>query len=145
MDSNVSIDEKKVDWNDNDTEADVKKLQEVSELRYITIVEDIVKLSSNQLVSQQEKKIGSRESFQKFFIWLLIGQMSALIILIIAKAIFKDFNLTDKVIITFITSIFVETLAVVGIMIKFNFDSSQEVQILKILNGVVEKFQKFGK
>lgn len=44
---------------------------------------------------------------------------------------------------TYIVSAFVETLGVVAVMVRFAFDTKQEVEILSTLNGIVEHFQKY--
>ena len=145
MDLNrVVLDESGIKWKKikDNFENDVKELQQESEIRYISIVEKIVDSSVDHLLGQQKTKSKSRNTFQKFFIFLLTVQMFAVISLIVLSALYI-IDVSDKVIITFIASIFVETLSLIGIMIKFNFDSSQEVQILQILHGVIKNFQKF--
>ncbi len=134
-------------WNGEteDLEGGIKDLQNESEIRYIKIVEEIVDSSKQQLFSQHDNKSSIRKKFQNFFIKLLSWQMVAVIALIILSACFKWFDISDKVIIVFITSVFVETLGAIVIMIKFAFDNTQEVQILKILSGAIRNFQKFKK
>lgn len=141
------LDDNSVDWDTSNSglESEVKKLQHESEIRYIKIVENIVDSSKQQLTNQHDNKTKSRKVFQIFFISLLCFQMFSVVALIALSALSNSFKISDNVIITFITSMFVETLGIVGIMIKFNFDNSQEIQILKILHGVISNFQKFHK
>lgn len=145
--TNVRINDSDVSWNSDNSnyENKIKNLQAESERRYISLVESIVEISGNQLANQNENKKELRNTFQWFFIVLLSFQMLALVAVIAFSALFDEFNVSDNVIITFITSVFVETLGAIGIMIKFAFDSEQEVKILEILNGAIKSFQKFTK
>lgn len=142
----VKVSDSDVSWEaaNTDYERKIKNdLQAESERRYMKLVEKIVDSSDSQLKTQNENKSEMRKTFQKFFIRLLSFQMIALMLLLILSSACKNFNLSNNVIITFITSVFVETLGAIGIMIKFAFDSDQEVKILEILNGAIKNFQKF--
>lgn len=61
----------------------------------------------------------------------------------IKNATCTSFSISDDLIKTYIVSAFVETLGVVAVMVRFAFDTKQEVEILSTLNGIVEHFQKY--
>lgn len=114
-----------------------------SENRYISLVSKIVDISKEQLDCQRNNK----QSFRKFFGWFfgifLSVQYIALIVIMIKNATCTSFSISDDLIKTYIVSAFVETLGVVAVMVRFAFDTKQEVEILSTLNGIVEHFQKY--
>ena len=130
---------------DNDDAASIdNELKDKSEKNYIEIAQNIVEVSSEQLWLQNSSKRRLKNIFTTFFIFFISVQYLVLVALLFVKA-FVDINLTDAMLIAYITSVFVETLAAIAVMIKYAFDSEQEVQILAILNSVISNYQKFGK
>lgn len=115
-----------------------------SENAYVSIAKDIVETSASQLKNQNCVKDELRKKFSQFFRWFLIAQYLVLVALLVIKS-FADTGLTDTVLLAYIASVFVETLGALIVMVKYSFDSSQEVKILEILNGVISSFQKFNK
>lgn len=125
-------------------EKDVKAdLRRSSEEHYITITEDIVGISKEQLSSQNNNKILLRRIFLIFFAVLLSLQISILIVFIFLQAYSKTFTIAENVLLTFMSAVFLETLGGVIAMVKFAFSNDQEVQILTIMNNVITGFQKF--
>ena len=118
-------------------------LKRKSEDTYRKIALKIVDASSKQLEEQNTSKNRLKFVFTLFFIIFIGIQYLVLVSLLFIKAFFSTINLSDTVIISYITSVFVETLGAIAIMIKYAFDSKQEVNVLKILNGVISNYQKF--
>lgn len=119
------------------------KLKWDNEKKYLAVVDKIVDTSVEQLNSQNENKTKLRDKFFPLFKGLIIAQLVFIIVLTLLQGFcFTCFEIDPTVLVAVIASVFVETLGVIGVMIKFSFDSKQEVNILQILNGVVEHFQK---
>ncbi|MBE6534810.1 MAG: hypothetical protein E7678_07610 [Ruminococcaceae bacterium] len=118
-------------------------LKRNSEDTYKKIALQIVNTSSQQLKDQNTSKNNLKTIFTWFFIAFIAIQYLVLVSLLFIKAFVATLNLSDTVIIAYITSVFVETLGAVAVMIKYAFDSKQEVNILSILNGVISNYQKF--
>ena len=118
-------------------------LMEKSEDNYMGIARDIVDTSAAQLKLQNSSKNALKRVFTKFFIKLLSAQYAILVFLFILKVFRMDSQLSDTVVITYMTSVFVETLGAIAIMIKYAFSSDQEVEILQILNNVISSYKKF--
>ena len=119
------------------------RLLERSEDNYMQIAKDIVDTSAQQLKTQNVSKNELKKLFTRFFIGFLSAQYLVLVFHLVLKALWRDMNLSDTVLITYITSVFVETLGAVAIMIKYAFSSDQEVKILQILNDVISSYKKF--
>lgn len=115
-----------------------------SDKNYREIVQVIVDESKTQLQRTNQIKDGLRNSFFKFFRKFIVVEFFVLVLIIFLQAFCSSFYLSDSIILTYITSIFVETLGAIIFMIKFAFNSKQETTILQILNAVVENFQKFN-
>ena len=144
--ANVSLkfDENEISWKDNKSADDIdSNLKKASEDTYREIAEDIVEISASQMKLQNESKNNLKKSFTIFFMIFISIQYLILIIFMFIKMFANSVELTDTVLISYITSVFVERIGAIIIMIKYAFDSKQEVEILKILNGVISNFQKF--
>lgn len=118
-------------------------LKRQSEDNYIEIARDIVDVSTNQLNTQNNSKNDLKSRFTTFFTRLLIVQYAVLILLLVVKSFWIKASLSDTVVITYMTSVFIETLGAIAIMIKYAFSSDQEVSILAILNSIISNYQKF--
>lgn len=118
-------------------------LKHESEIDYKTTVRQIIRLSKDNLESLRKDKISLREDFVNFFKQILGIQLTVLIAFLFFNSASVDFDISDKVLITFMSSIFVETLGCIILMIKYAFKSDEEVQIIKTLNAIVQKYQKF--
>lgn len=128
------------------TEIDEKlKLAQESNQHYDDIVEKIVGVSKDHLTDQNCRKTEMRKVFVIFFVVLLSFQIVALITLLALSAITViPFEITDNILATFITSVFVETLGAIIIMITFAFGSKEEVKVIELLIAVVKNYQKFN-
>ena len=132
------------DNNDADVSIDAKIMTQ-SEDAYIKIAEKIVQTSTNQLEDQNESKNKLKEKFTKFFICFISIQYGFLALLLVGMAIFDFVELDTDIVMAYITSVFVETLGAIILMITYAFNSQQEVKILEILNKVIANYQKFKK
>ena len=127
-------------WNDN---KDARTIfdSHISERAYVDITKKVANASIQQLHRQFHSKNLLKISFGKFFMWFIAAQYFVLVLLFAVKAFFAP-NFSDSIILTYMTSVFVETLGALVIMIVHAFDSKEEVQILNILNKVFSSFQK---
>lgn len=137
---NISFDKTNIDFMDGSIKG---KLEKASDEAYREITKEIVKVSSNQLFIQNQSKDKLKTSFTSFFKVLLSLQLAALFLIIVLNSVLDCFKLSDTVFITLVTSVFVETLGVVAVMVKYAYDSKQEVEILSILNAIVTNYQKY--
>ena len=120
------------------------ELAKNSEATYTNIAEELVKTSSSQLDTQNQSKTWLKKTFTVFFIIFISVQYAVLIALMFIKTFFNTY-LKDAVLLAYISSVFVETLGAIILMIKYAFDSNQEINILGILKGIIKNFQKFQK
>ena len=123
--------------------ADQWNPKEESEKKYLEITDDIVSSSIELLERQYEEKQSPKKIFMWFFIVFLSIQYAVLLSLLYIKTFAENIGLTDTVIISYISSVFVETLGAIIYMVKYSFNTEQETTIVGILHGVVEKFQKY--
>ena len=115
-----------------------------SEKAYIEIVRGVVEKSSASLTALREDKKNLRDSFVGLFKVLIMAQLIALAIVIIVKGFVPCFRISDNIVLTFMTTVFVETIGVIALMIAFAFTSKEEIEIINILNSVVENYQKYN-
>lgn len=113
---------------------------EKSDNAYQNITRQIIDITEENLNNQVEDKKQSRVILQWFVIILLAVQFVALIIMIFCNGLL---NIDVDIIETYIVSVFVETLAGLFIMIKFTFNNSQEVELIKVLNSIIANFKKY--
>lgn len=125
-----------VDW-----DAD---LTSQSEAEYIDVAHEIVDTSIKQLDNQNASKATLKQILCIFFMCFIGIQYIALLVIFALEIFQVGLRLPNEIVIAYITSIFVETLGAIILMIKYAFDSKQETQVLKILNGVISNFQKFN-
>lgn len=109
---------------------------------YIEIVKQVVNSSSTNLNNIDSNKKSLRKLLIVFFIILLSLQFLVLSVLMFVKGFCGFFDVSDTLLLTFMTSIFIETLGAIIIMIRYAFKSEEEVSIIKILNDVVRDYQK---
>ena len=127
------------------SENESTSLEMESEIEYRKIAVSVVNISSEQLKKQNRSKAALKIIFSSFFTAFIIVQFVILIWLLRLKFVCQVASITDTIIIAYISSVFVETLGVIIVMVKYAFNSDQEVSILDILNGVIANFQKFKK
>ena len=131
----------RANWRDNGEAPKMDRTTPISEKAYINTTDKIIDASVKQLNRQFHTKNKLKISFTKFFMWFISIQYVFMICIFVGKAFFAP-DFPDNIILTYIGSVFVETLGAIIIMIKHAFDSNQEVRILDILNGAISKYQK---
>ena len=142
-----------VNFNFNDAQdVDLKDLDKKSfeasiesDRDYRDVAKYIVIQTVAQLNEQNNSKNSLKSEFSKFFKNLILIQLIALFVIVLFSGFLPCFKIGDKILITLISSMFVETLGAIIIMIRYAFDSNQEVEILRILSAVVERYQKFDR
>ena len=111
---------------------------------YRGIANRIITVSEKQLADQQRSKVELRRKFAWVFSALLILEYVYLAVIILLDAItFIPINVPDRVVQTLITSVFLQTLSAMGVMIAFAFMSREETQIVGLLHQIIEDYQKF--
>lgn len=119
------------------------KAQIASNEAYEKIVKDVVDFSKENLQDIHTDKQELRSRLVEFCINILGAQLAILFFLLICTALFESFAISDKVLVAIMTSIFVETLGAIIVMIKFAFQAKEEVEMVGILNAVVKNYQKY--
>lgn len=112
---------------------------------YNEIVGNVVHLSGKQLDKQHEGKEKFRNFFKIFFSIFISAQVVVLVVLLFFRGLCATFYVSDTLMTSYIVPVFVETLGVVAVMVRFAFDTTQEIQILSTLNGVIQRFPKYKK
>lgn len=146
--SSPEIDPKLVQGQTHDIETDEmdktigKSIKEANQ-KYQEIVNRIVGISGGYLDNQQDGKSRLRKIFVIFFISLLSVQMVSIIVFVLIS-IFHG-KISDTLLITYISEVFVETLSAIIIMIRFAFASKDEVNIINLLTAIVNEYQYIGK
>ena len=75
---------------------------------------------------------------------LLILEYVYLAVIILLDAMSSiPMDVPDKVLQALITSVFLQTLSAMGVMIAFAFMSREETQIVGLLHQIIEDYQKF--
>ena len=133
-----------IEWQENADSLD-NDLMAKSEGAYIGIANKIVDSATKQLDEQNTSKNSLKKTFTIFFVVLLSMQYVVLAVLLFIRTFQCWSLLNDTVIITYISSVFLETLGAVILMIRYAFDSKQETQVLEILNSIISRYQKFPK
>lgn len=133
------------DVDKSDEKIKEKSQDEKSDDSYQNTARKIVNISASQLKSQNKTKTKMQKILLKFFSALLILQFIAIIVILLLKGFSVNlFNLSDTVILAFITSVFVETLGIVAIMVKNSFNHTQETEIISILNSYISNFKIYN-
>ena len=113
-----------------------------SDKDYRRITEKIIDKTCDQLKAHTEAKSPLRKKLSNFIICLLSSQFLVLVGILFLNRKW-DLQISDFILNIYIVSVFVETLAGLIIMIKFAFDSQQEVELIKILNAIITTFKKY--
>lgn len=131
----------------NKIDYDVRRQRQIeyeSDRGYHEIAKKIVEISGQYLKNQGENKAPLRNTFVSFFKWLLGGQFLLLIIFLFLNSIKTiPFEMSEYLLTTYIASVFVETLSLIGVMIAFSFTSKEESNIVHILTTVIQNYQKY--
>lgn len=116
-----------------------KGLSGESEKFYKQETERIISESIHLLDEEYESKKKLRRILSVFFLILLSVQFVILGLLLIFNK-----KISEGLSITYITSVFVETLGVIVLMVKFAFDNSKEIEIIEVLNSFMSSYQKYN-
>lgn len=144
-DDSISLDYGNQDDYEQIDERDVELVQDKkSDDSYQETASRIVDISENQLKEHNDTKKDLQKILLIFFIFLLSIQIIAIIGLVLLKGFCGSFKINDNVLITFITSAFVETLGVIAIMVKFSFNIEQETKIISILSSYIKDFKVYN-
>ncbi len=123
-------------------DGDVRQNAIESDREYRKITGDIIRITQNQLEEHTEDKKPLRRDLLDFIKGLLAAQFGALVVILLMNNAMQ-MNISDGVIQAYIVSVFVETLAGLIIMIRYAFDSTQEVKLIEILNEIISHFKKY--
>ena len=111
---------------------------------YRSVANRIITVSQKQLEDQQRSKVELRRRFALVFSALLILEYVYLAVIILLDAMSSiPMDVPDRVLQTLITSVFLQTLSAMGVMIAFAFMSREETQIVGLLHQIIEDYQKF--
>lgn len=146
VDETISVDESVIPQsNTNDVSAIDRSARQNaidSDKDYRRITEKIIDKTCDQLKEHTGAKAPLRKTLSNFIIFLLTSQFLVLVGILFFNRKW-DLQITDFILNIYIVSVFVETLAGLIIMIKFAFDSQQEVELIKILNAIITNFKKY--
>ena len=111
---------------------------------YRGVANRIITVSQKQLEDQQRSKVELRRRFALVFSALLILEYVYLAVIILLDAMAPiPMDVPDRVLQALITSVFLQTLSAMGVMIAFAFMSREETQIVGLLHQIIEDYQKF--
>ncbi len=108
---------------------------------YLDTVKGVVQQTTEHLNSQNSAKKDLRTNFTRFFKWFIFMQFIVLIVLIVLNASIPNFIVSEAVLLAYISSVFVETLGVMAIMVTFAYNNKTEKTVLEILKSIVENFK----
>lgn len=118
-----------------------KQIEKTLDERYHELLEKIVNESFDTLEKNSNESKEQRDIFRNFFLCFLAIQFGMIAVLVILKGA-NVLELSDLIITTMIASFFVETLGVVAIMVRFVFNSKQEIEIIKAIQQIAEHYKK---
>ena len=111
---------------------------------YQMVADRIITVSQKHLASQQHDKVELRKKFANLFSVLLILEYCFLVLFILLDAIKSiPVDVPESILQLFTTSVFVQTLSTIGVMIAFAFVSKEETRIVGLLNQIIQNYQKF--
>ena len=113
-----------------------------SDQDYREITKTIIQKTSAQL----EAHTNAKKPLRLILLWFVVALLSAQFIALVFILFFNNawqLEISDYIINVYVVSLFLETLAGLIIMIKFSFDSKQEVQLIEVLNAIIRHFKKF--
>lgn len=111
---------------------------------YQAVAEKIIHVSEKHLFDQQRDKMALRKRFATLFSVLLIVEYLFLVLFILLDG-FQNIpvEIPDTILQLFTTSVFLQTLSAMGVMIAFAFFSKEETRIVGLLNQTIQNYQKF--
>ena len=111
---------------------------------YQQVADHIITVSQRHLANQQRDKVELRKKFAGLFSLLLILEYVFMVIFILLDAITAiPVDVPDSILQIYITSVFLQTLSTIGVMIAFAFVSKEETRIVGLLNQIIQNYQKF--
>ena len=111
---------------------------------YRGVANRIITVSQNQLEDQQRSKVQLRRRFAWVFSALLLMEYVYLAAVILLDAITPiPMEVSEGILHALITSVFLQTLSAMGVMIAFAFMSREETRIVGLLHQIIEDYQKF--
>ena len=111
---------------------------------YQLVADHIITVSQRHLANQQRDKVELRKKFAGLFSVLLILEYIFMVIFILLDAITAiPVDVPDSILQMYITSVFLQTLSTIGVMIAFAFVSKEETRIVGLLNQIIQNYQKF--
>ena len=114
-----------------------------SDRGYYMIAERIIAASQEHLSEQQRDKMTLRKRFAILFSALLMLEYIFLVIFILLDAIAAvPVDIPEPILQLYTTSVFVQTLTAMGVMIAFAFVSKEETRIVGLLNQIIRNYQK---
>ena len=113
-----------------------------SDRAYREITVEIVRITNEQLKEHNKSKKPIRSDLLEFIKRLLATQFTVLVILLWGNR-GLELGISETVFKVYIVSVFAETLAGLIIMIRYAFDTTQEVKLIAILNEIISHFKKF--
>lgn len=125
-----------------DLEEDVKNddYKHQEQLKYQDLLEKIIDKSFDALKAISKSKTHHRIIFRNYFLKFLILQFIIISVIIIACG-FGVLKLSDLILTTMIGSLFVETLGVVIIMVKYIFSPKDELGIIEAIKNVAQNYK----
>lgn len=130
--------------NVDEVDSELASQDVISDNTYQLTAKMIVNASIEQLNTQNTTKNDIRRALLNAFLWLLFLQLLLITVLVVLSSWLPSFVVDKSVLISIITSVFVETLGVIAIMVKYAFDSTQEVKIIDILHSYISNFKIFN-
>ena len=110
---------------------------------YQIMADRIITVSQKHLANQQHDKVELRKKFAKLFSVLLVMEYVFLVLFILLDAIqFIPVDIPESVLQLFTGSVFLQTLATIGVMIAFAFVSKEETRIVGLINQIIQNYQK---
>lgn len=114
-----------------------------SDRGYHMVADRIITVSQKHLSEQQKDKVYLRKKFTNVFSALLILEYIFGVLFILLDAItIIPVNVPESVLQLYITSVFLQTLSAMGVMIAFAFVSKEETRIVGLLNQIIQNYQK---
>lgn len=114
-----------------------------SDRGYHMVADRIISVSQKHLSEQQKDKVYLRKKFTNVFSALLILEYIFGVLFILLDAItIIPVNVPESVLQLYITSVFLQTLSAMGVMIAFAFVSKEETRIVGLLNQIIQNYQK---
>lgn len=114
-----------------------------SDRGYHMVADRIITVSQKHLADQQRDKVYLRKKFAGVFSVLLILEYIFAVVFILLDAVTViPVQIPESVLQLYITSVFLQTLSAMGVMIAFAFVSKEETRIVGLLNQIIQNYQK---